>query len=77
MNIYFKLLLFVVFNIIAFGYVKARTYPIHEISQRSCRFSDWSKHSQECKTILQPIKNANYKKYKDDRTMRLTYSVLW
>lgn len=78
MNIY-KFIAFIIFNLLIFGFaqVKARTYPIHEISKRSCRFSDWSKHSPECKTILEPIKNADYKKYKDDNVMRLTYSVLW
>jgi hypothetical protein len=78
MNKYYKILLSIVLlNIVVFSYVKARTYPIHEISKRSCRFSNWLDHSEDCKTTLQPIKNADYKKYKNDRIMRLTYSVLW
>lgn len=54
----------------------AWSYPIKEISKIECKFSPWSEHSEDCKTTLPAIENANYEKYKKNMTMRLMYSVL-
>lgn len=52
-------------------------YPFDEIAAPSCRFSDWWSLSSDCKIQLPRIIWADYTKYKDDKTLRKVYSILW
>ena len=54
-----------------------RSYPLKKVSKSTCRFTDWADHSDDCKMDLPIIENADYDKYKDNKTYRLLYSVLW
>jgi len=67
------LIIFLLSNQVVFG----RSYPLKKVSKSSCRFTDWADHSDECKQDLPRIENADYQKYKDNKTYRLLYSVLW
>ncbi len=55
---------------------QARSYPIKEISKAECKKDHRDKLTNDCKTQLPIIKNANYSKYKEDKLMKLTYSIL-
>lgn len=73
----YKLLLSAMVLFFTYGYTFSRSYPLKYVSKIECKFTPWSEHSQDCKTPLPTIQNANYKNYKDNVQMRLIYSVMW
>lgn len=52
-------------------------YPFNQVAVPKCRFSDWSSLSEDCKMSLPRIISADYTKYKEDKNMRIIYSILW
>ena len=54
-----------------------RSYPLKQVAKPWCKFEIWQNLTEDCKMPLPIIKNAEYKKYKDNIKYRLIYSVLW
>ena len=52
-------------------------YPFDKVAAPKCRFSKWSSLSDDCKMTLPRISWADYTKFKDDKTLRKVYSILW
>ena len=74
-----KLLIFVSNFLIvsSINFTFSRSYPFKQVAKPWCKFEIWQNLSEDCKIKLPIIKNADYRKYKDDLTYRLIYSVLW
>ncbi|MDP2103653.1 MAG: M23 family metallopeptidase, partial [Candidatus Gracilibacteria bacterium] len=52
-------------------------YPFDMIAKPSCRFSAWGTLGGDCRMAMPRIEKADYTKYKEDKTYRRIYSVLY
>lgn len=53
------------------------SYPLKEVSQLSCKRTEWGQLDAKCKQPLPIVNNANYEKHMDNTAYTYIYSTLW